>query len=246
MTNKRKRIRLATLCVGATIALLAIVAGILLQMNPQSCRLAFLTQSLTGELPVPSPQFTGVWRTWYKNGRLASAYMYEDGERRGTFTTWHPNGQKAEAGRLLKSIPYDDVSGAYENTYDGALLRWYPDGKPKEKANFRSGVLDGRYEYWDNFDKGYWKRKDLNYKDGKEDGVCIRWDMPLVRTEITYVAGQRHGWGKQVSEASGDLNWEEYREDDACKIYRKYRAGQLIEERKYEEAPNKTSGGDIQ
>jgi hypothetical protein len=53
---------------------------------------------------------------------------------------WHPNGRKAETGSLLKSIPYDDVPGACENTYDGSLLRWYSDGRLKERALYRGGV----------------------------------------------------------------------------------------------------------
>ncbi len=207
MTNKRKRIGLAVLCVGTIIALLAIVAVILLQMSPQSCRPAFLTQSLTGELPVPPLQFTGVWRTWCKNGRLASEYMYERGERRGAFTTWYCNGQKAETGSLLKSIPYDDVPGAYENTYDGSLLRWYPDAKPKEKADFSNGVLDGRYEYWDNFDRGYWKRRDENYKDGKEHGVCTRWD-PEIKIVSDYKDGNVHGRVRGYADPGGQLIYE--------------------------------------
>ncbi len=83
-----------------------------------------------------NPDGRDVRSEYYGNGKLKSEFTYIDGRREGPFTTWYSNGQKASTGTLLKSVPYDDVPGAFENTYDGLLLEWYKDGKQKLKANY--------------------------------------------------------------------------------------------------------------
>ena len=148
-------------------------------------------------------------REYYAEGKLKSEFTYVDGRRKGPFTTWYANGQKASTGTLLKSIPYDDVSGAFENTYEGLCLEWYEDGKPKRRANYSNGKLHGRYEYWDNSDKGYWKRYDENYKDGKQHGVCIRWDTGI-KIVSEYKDGNIHGRVRGYADPGGQLKYEHW------------------------------------
>jgi antitoxin component YwqK of YwqJK toxin-antitoxin module len=215
MASRCKILKLSLLSAGALVAILGIAVVTLLQSDSQRNRFAFLLQGIGGRpVAVPPPAFSGLWRTWYRNGRLASEVTYQQGQRKGPIRTWYPNGQKRLEGTLLKSIPYDDVPGAYSETYDGILKRWYPDGKLQEVANFNNGLLHGKWESWDNYDRGYCKRWEEYYQSGKLHGLWIHWDPPGTRTEVTYSNGVRHGWGKQVSEVTGKTNWVEYREND--------------------------------
>lgn len=161
----------------------------------------------------PPAGFNGVWQTKHDNGQLASEHTYLNGQRKGPFTTWYPNGQKASEGTLLKSVPYDDAPGAYENTYDGLLLEWYEDGKLKARANYAGGVLHGRREVWGNIHGRYWKSKDEHYRQGKLHGVCTRWDTG-VRIVSDYRTGKLHGRVRGYSDPGGQLKYEYWYKDD--------------------------------
>jgi hypothetical protein len=162
----------------------------------------------------PPAGFTGLWRTWYKDAGLASEVTYRQGLRSGPFVTWHPNGQKWSKGTLITSLPDGEVRGSCAESYDGELIRWYPDGKVQELANFKDGVRHGKYETWDNDGGAYWKREEAHYHQGILQGAWVHWDRPGVRTEVTYSDGLRQGWGRQLEELTGRIIWEEFKGSD--------------------------------
>lgn len=180
--------------------------------EPAKAAKSAIVQGASGRhIATPPAGFSGLWRMWYKNARMASEATYQQGQQKGPFVTWYSNGQKRSKGTLIKSVPNDDVRGAYSETYDGVLIRWYPDGKVQEVANFKDGVRHGKTETWDNDGRGYWKREEANYQNGKLHGAWIHWYLPGVRTEVAYSNGLRHGWGRQVEEQTGKIIWEEFK-----------------------------------
>jgi len=186
----------------------------LLKPTEESAKPVVVQGASGRHIATPPAGFSGLWRTWYKNACMASEVTYRRGVRSGPFVTWHSNGQKRSKGTLITSMPDGDVRGACAETYNGVLIRWYPDGKVQELANFKDGVRHGKSETWDNDGSGYWKREEANYHNGKLQGAWIHWDLPGVRTEVTYSDGLRHGWGRQLEEQTGKIIWEEFKGND--------------------------------
>jgi hypothetical protein len=87
----RKRVAIAAVCVlstlGATVALLRFG-------NPQWHKYVFMFQAYVspGEDPDVPEDFTGTWRTWYKNGGAMNEIQFRDGAQHGLERVYFPDG----------------------------------------------------------------------------------------------------------------------------------------------------------
>jgi len=79
----------------------------------------------------------GLWKKYFKGGKLKSEINYRLGRPYGAFTTYHPNGTKEEQGSWKGS------------KYTGNLTRWHQNGKVSQRVEFNtSGKMDGTVKYF--------------------------------------------------------------------------------------------------
>ena len=91
MKMSKRKLRFGIL--GTVLLLIPACALLLIYGNPQWCRWIYIYQSwVKDEIPYTPRDFTGIWRTWHKNGRLASKATRVDGKMHGPFQMWYPSG----------------------------------------------------------------------------------------------------------------------------------------------------------
>jgi hypothetical protein len=81
----------------------------------------------------PPADFTGVWTTYYANGRRSHEVHYAEGKYSGTFTAFRPDG----------SMTY--VQTYDRHTIDGEELGFYPSGKVMYRMQYRQGNQVGTW-----------------------------------------------------------------------------------------------------
>ena len=80
---------------------------------------------------IPPSGYTGIWRTWYRNGQKKSEFTYTNGVQNGLSQSWHPNGV------LASRAEYQD------GRVSGPLVSYYPNGNRLYEFNYVNGVCDG-------------------------------------------------------------------------------------------------------
>ena len=144
----------------------------------------------------------------FGNGKLKEIWTYVEGEVDGPYKKFYSNGETQETG-YYKKDPTGSINyfkdGVWKYFYDNGVLNkqesfkdqkkhgvWiqnYNDGSPSRKLTFKSGLLDGSYEYYDPITKNlkltgffnehqpngewkqYWSNGNLRSKGNYEDGV---------------------------------------------------------------------------
>lgn len=132
-TSSVRRRLLMTGLAACPLVLAGLAAGVLLLGNPQRSRYVYMFQAYVwpkypfGDIP-PPPGYTGVWRTWDRNGRIVSEAEYEGGNHNGVYTLWSITGQKWEEGRFANDL---------EN---GQWTAWDYQGNVVAQGTFKNGL----------------------------------------------------------------------------------------------------------
>ena len=82
----------------------------------------------------------GVWKTWYKDGKLKTITNYEHRDKNGSYEEWDKEGNLREKGNFFR----DKKNGIWEKTFHN---------KQVEKLEYKMGKKHGIYEKW-NLDYG--------------------------------------------------------------------------------------------
>ncbi|MFC0875862.1 toxin-antitoxin system YwqK family antitoxin [Saccharicrinis sp. FJH2] len=98
-----------------------------------------LSGSMTGQIFTDKEgnPFSGIFRTYYRNGSIKSQTYYKDGMPVGLMQEWHENG-------VVKSEKhYLHLMG--EPVINGPVYAWNSDGKLILVKNYMWGKLDGEW-----------------------------------------------------------------------------------------------------
>ena len=150
-----------------------------------------------GEVNFKDGKVDGVVFRWHENGQKKGEAYYKDGEKIAV-KYWNNKGEPVEskvkdftkAKPKQKEINYDDdlYSQDYETfylkgsdiLYTGKAFSFYKNGQKSREINFKDGKEDGNTITW--YENGKLSVAS-NYKDGKKDGVTVLW----------YENGQKQG-----------------------------------------------------
>ena len=126
--------------------------------------------------------FTGVWRTWRRDGRPGREAHYRNGRLHGRETVWHPNGN-------LRSILH------FKNgMWHGSARFWHANGRLSEDRTHRNDQRVGVERVWDSSGRllaeGTY-RDGLRWKGTFAEGIDVRTNTMIV---TSYVQGRdRYG-----------------------------------------------------
>ncbi|WP_294823860.1 hypothetical protein [uncultured Flavobacterium sp.] len=163
----------------------------------------------TAEIPIiDEDEVHGAIREFYNDGKLKSLIRFYDGERHGLTEYFKPDGT------LLFSNAYSDGKsvGAYTfASYDGTVLQ--------------KGQYDGRglkTGLWTDFDKYGRPEREIEYKDGKINGLYKSYNQGMPREETHYVNGTKEGPSKMYALNTGILEGEKVFKNDETVSYKGY------------------------
>lgn len=94
-----------------------------------------LTEQMRNVWVAPAADFTGVWTTYFVNGRRSHEIQYRNGQY-GTFTSFHSNGSKAV-------VQHYGAQGA-----DGEDTGYFPSGALNYKARYSKGEPTGTWVWY--------------------------------------------------------------------------------------------------
>lgn len=152
--------------------LVALFAVLLLVINPQISRFAYIFQSMVNGRegshpwaalgPNPPDNYTGVWRRWHWNGKLSFEEQYVGGKLDGPFRAWDRLGHlwletAYHEGRYHGDyvLFYEDgttnrINHYFEGKQIGHWIHYYSNGQKREEEFFSApGILDGEQTSWD-------------------------------------------------------------------------------------------------
>lgn len=100
----------------------------------------------------PPDNYTGVWRTWYKNGNKCIERNYKYGKPHGKWIQWHKNGQKRGEANYKNGKLHGKSTEFYERGQKHREIHfkngevytdtiWDENGKPIEKKYYKKGKL---------------------------------------------------------------------------------------------------------
>jgi antitoxin component YwqK of YwqJK toxin-antitoxin module len=113
--------------------------------------------------------YTGVWRTHYRDGKPRAETPYKNGLRHGAYTGWHDNGQKAEEGSFTEGKPTGiartwDYEGKLTSTldYQTASGKRCDSSPVKREVELKYGKVDTVNPEWylAGADPSAWRPKD--------------------------------------------------------------------------------------
>ena len=122
----------------------------------------------------------GTWTWWYENGNKKDQCKYEDGFYVDTVYHWYESGQLMQieivAGRTVRT---DGCCNC-----NGTIIRFYENGKTKEKFTSLDNKFQGTYESYE--EDGTWKIR--TYKNDSLWGPTT--EHIIDSNEVTIVVGQ--------------------------------------------------------
>jgi antitoxin component YwqK of YwqJK toxin-antitoxin module len=167
----------------------------------------------------------GEWNFYYSDGVLKETSMYKNGKAEGKSTVWHTNG-------LVYSI-----SNYIDDKEDGKEESWYFNGIKRSEENFKAGVKNGDYKYYN--ESGYLTSAG-KYVNDKYDGENFNYHLnSTVSTSINYTDGLQEGTYKEffedgtlklqgnITKGKRDGEWKEFYKDGKIKAKNSYVAGSL-------------------
>ena len=84
----------------------------------------------------PPTQFTGIWVTYYVNGRKSHEINYKNGKYNGDCVFFHPNGNKSY------------IQHYQENRIKGEEFGYFPSGKLMYKGKYKNGKQVGKWVWY--------------------------------------------------------------------------------------------------
>ena len=114
----------------------------------------------------PAEGYTGVWRTWYENGKKMSESTKVENVRHGLCREWDTKGNLIASGQYRNGEPYE-----------GTFRDWYYLHGDLQKhcysiSRYRQGKRDGPYCLWT---KDGRKLAEGRYANDKREGIWIWW-----------------------------------------------------------------------
>ncbi|MCP4178205.1 MAG: hypothetical protein GY756_10595 [bacterium] len=96
----------------------------------------FSTGQKSFELHLNDGVLNGVWKIWYRNGKLKKKMYYKSGKLSGPYEIWYSNGSKF--------LHFTFVDGRLQKEVDG----WYKNGNKWFTDSFSKGSIDGTLKIW--------------------------------------------------------------------------------------------------
>lgn len=122
--------------------------------------LGFADEAVMEEGEYDNNKKTGIWKTYYPNGKVKSEIEYKNNRPNGVFKTYYDNGQVEEEGNW---------KGTY---YTGNFKRFYANGQLAQEKNFNTaGKTEGPQKYV--YENGV-VELEYNTKNGVEEGKMVR------------------------------------------------------------------------
>lgn len=84
----------------------------------------------------PPPKFTGIWTTYYVNGRKSHEIHYKEGKYDGEFTSFRADGSKLVVQHYVAHIAEGDDTG------------FFPSGRTMYRGTYRAGVQVGTWKWY--------------------------------------------------------------------------------------------------
>ena len=140
--------------------------------------------------------YSGYAKRAYEDGQHEILAQFKDGyvvrfkqwEKNGT-PRWDIGYMEGKVG--IEGMPYKKVPRDIKENGHGRATRWYENGQKSKEVNFKDGKLDGLATRW--HDNGQ-KEGEGNYKDGKKHGLYIEWyENGQKREEGNYKEGNQDG-----------------------------------------------------
>ena len=138
----------------------------------------------------------GVWKRWYKNGKLKSLFYYKDGHLEGDRKKWF------EDGKIAEEEHYND------GKLDGVRKTWFENGRLKAEEYYE---LDMPIGVWKKWNENGELIEEETYKDGFKTSVL---DKPVSRDDGQYKKKRRR---KSVPTMSVIGRLKSYNIDDSLK-----------------------------
>lgn len=148
----------------------------------------------------PNGEKTGVWRTYYPNGSLATEVSYKNGEKSGLAKTFNKKGKLID----LQKMEGDTVAGHVSELVIIELYKeFYPNGKAKLVGGIDNGMRTGIFREYDEEGKiinGYIYEKDTMIAEGliTGDGTyqgpwTLYYKSGKIKAKGEYVDSKREG-----------------------------------------------------
>lgn len=137
-----------------------------------SGKMAYLGQITNGKK-------NGVWVWWYENGNKKDRCKYDGGRYIDTVYHWYEDGQLKQ----LEILPKENTSNFECDACNGTIIRYFENGKLKEKFTSKNGSLEG--EYLTVEENGGWYKK--TYKNDSLNGTTIEHNIDSVGNVIIVI-----------------------------------------------------------
>ncbi|QIO07740.1 toxin-antitoxin system YwqK family antitoxin [Acinetobacter lanii] len=144
-------------------------------------------------------QGTGVFESFYPNGKTHSRIEYQDGQYEGKLQFWFANGLKQQESQIINGMNDGDykiwhpngqiaMSSKYKQDIPvGMRQRWYESGDPWTYVRFDNGRMVGELKQW--YRNGKLERQG-QYKNGVREGVYKSWyESGKPEAELAYSHG---------------------------------------------------------
>ena len=116
-----------------------------------------------------------------------------------------------------------------KTSFTGRAESFHENGQKEKEVNFKDGKEDGLHSYW--YENGQ-KMEKKNYKDGKQDGLWTAWYESGQKTlEENYNEGKQDGletWWYENGQKKWEVNFKDGKEDGLHSYW--YENGQKLQE----------------
>jgi antitoxin component YwqK of YwqJK toxin-antitoxin module len=173
---------------------------------------------------------TGVFKNFYKDGKLQATRTYYENGKTYLLQGYHPNAKIKVTGiatgeakdSLWKYYNEEGVLVSEENYIEGkkngVWKTYYPNGKPVEEVAYKNDKKEGAWKYF--FDDGKVKTEGNYVNDELEGQVRHYYPSGLPRSMGRYKKSQREG------------EWIYYNDDGSIHLREEYKEGRLVKETK--------------
>jgi len=124
---------------------------------------------------------SGVWIWSYENGDKKDQCKYDEGLYIDTVYHWYEGGQLKQ----LEILPTINTSNGKCDVCNGTIIRYFENGKVKEKFTSNNGIFEG--EYLTIKENGGWNKK--TYKNDSLNGPTVEHNIDSVG-KVIIVVGQ--------------------------------------------------------
>ncbi|MCC1483788.1 hypothetical protein [Winogradskyella immobilis] len=180
----------------------------------------------------------GDWKSYHKNGKVSSAYSYNNGKQNRERTVYYESGKikfliKRKNEDYIRSEYYETGELKRENKYkNGYYKEFYKDGTLKVEANYLDFQFSGEWKQYNANGILEWI---VNYKEGYRNGNYSQYHKNgKLKTEGVHKNDKANGKELRYNE-EGVLEWEgNYLNGNLNKTWTKYNSeGDKVEKVKY-------------